>query len=145
MDYKQVKELINQTLQGKERGHEITPMEHQNMILSVLDYIQQTQVTAQSIFQGYANSETYPETPNNGRLCYMALCKNDSDSSEEITFTNFDGYDGNPISVTCTAGEIKIVLFLWNRVYFEKMERSSVYGLNGDFNIDFNNDFFVND
>ena len=141
MDYQEIKDLINSTLQGKEYGHEITPLEHQNMIMAVLDYVQQTNVVGQSILNGFAKESTFPATPDNANLVYLALCKGGTDT----TFHSFCDYKGNPITVSCPENVNKFVVLFWNKEYWEKIERSSeTEDLNGDFNSDFNNDFYNN-
>lgn len=120
MDYKEIKELINSTLQGKESGHEITPLEHQNMIMGVLEYAHSIEVTGQGILQGFADDSTVPSTPDDAKLCYISLCPKDSTT----IFSSFDGSDGQPISVTCDSDEVKFVVLLWNTKYWEKIEQS---------------------
>lgn len=120
MDYQEIKDLINSTLQGKESGHEITPLEHQNMIMAVLEYAHSVEVTGQSVLQGFATSSTVPATPDDAKLCYVALCPKDTTT----TFSAFDDSDGQPISVTCESNEVKFVVLLWNTEYWEKIEQS---------------------
>ena len=120
MDYQEIKDLINSTLQNKADGHEITPLEHQNMISAVLDYAHEIAITGQSILQGFADSSTVPETPDDAKLCYIALCP----AGQTTTFTAFDDYQGNPIAVTCTASQVKFAVLLWNTSYWEKIEQA---------------------
>ena len=120
MDYQEIKDLINSTLQGKESGHEITPLEHQNMIMAVLEYAHSVEVTGQSVLQGFATSSTMPATPDDAKLCYIALCPENTTT----TFSAFDGSDGQPISVTCESNEVKFAVLLWNTRYWEKIEQS---------------------
>lgn len=120
MDYQEIKDLIDFTLQGKESRHEITPLEHQNMIMAVLEYAHSVEVTGQSVLQGFATSSTVPATPDNAKLCYIALCP----KNITTTFSAFDGSDGQPISVTCASNEVKFVALLWNTKYWEKNEQS---------------------
>lgn len=120
MDYQEIKDLINSTLQGKESGHEITPLEHQNMIMAVLEYAHSVEVTGQGILQGFATSSTVPATPDDAKLCYIALCPKNTTT----TFSAFDGSDGQPISVTCASNEVKFAVLLWNTKYWEKIEQS---------------------
>lgn len=120
MDYQEIKDLINSTLQGKESGHEITPLEHQNMIMAVLEYAHSVEVTGQGVLQGFATSSTVPATPDDAKLCYIALCPKNTTT----TFSAFDGYDGQPISVTCVSNEVKFAVLLWNTKYWEKIEQS---------------------
>jgi len=120
MDYQEIKDLINSTLQGKESGHEITPLEHQNMIMAVLEYAHSVEVTGQSVLQGFATSSTVPATPDDAKLCYVALCPKNTTT----TFSAFDDSNGKPISVTCESNEVKFVVLLWNTEYWEKIEQS---------------------
>lgn len=136
MDYLKVRELINSTLQDKGIEHEITPYDHETMLVALLDYIHQVSVTGQSILNGYASEETFPATPDNGKLCYIACCKKDT------LFKYFDGVNHSPIQINVPTGIAVFVVLLWNGRCFEKQERSSdVEALYGDFNQDFNNDF----
>ena len=120
MDYQEIKDLINSTLQGKEYGHEITPLEHQNMIMAVLEYAHSVEVTGQSVLQGLATSSTVPATPDDTKLCYIALCPENTTT----IFYSFGGSDVQPISVTCESNEVKFVVLLWNTKYWEKIEQS---------------------
>lgn len=118
MNYQDIVNLIDFTLQGKVYGHEITPMEHQSMATAILDFAHSVEVTGQSILQGFANHDTMPSILDSSKLCYIALC-----SGALTTFTYFDGYDGHPITVTCSEDEIKFVVLLWNTKYWEKIEQ----------------------
>lgn len=120
MDYQEIKNLINSTLQGKEAGHQITPLEHQNMIMAVLDYAHEVEITGQSILAGFADSDTYPSMPDDAKLCYVALCK----TNFTTTFNNFLDADGHAIQVTCGANAVKFAVLLWNKAYWEKIEQS---------------------
>lgn len=120
MDYQEIKDLINSTLQGKESGHEITPLEHQNMIMAVLEYAHSVEITGQSVLQGFATSSTVPATPDDAKLCYIALCPENTTT----TFSAFDDSAGQPISVTCESNEVKFAVLLWNTKYWEKIEQS---------------------
>ena len=123
MDYQEIKDLINSTLHGKEVGHEITPYEHQLMISAVLDYAHEISVLGQNILNGFANPSTVPETPDDAKICYISFCP----PGQTTTFSAFDDYQGNPISVTCTAIQVKFVVLLWNTSYWEKIEQSLSY------------------
>ena len=120
MLYQEIKDLINSTLQGKHAGHEITPLEHQNILMAVLEYAHEIEIEGQSILEGLADVGTVPKTPENRKICYIALCASGTISY----FTSFDGYDGNPISVSCEPNEVKFVILLWNKEYWEKIEQS---------------------
>ena len=138
MDYQEIKNLIDSTLQGKEYGHEITPLEHQNMIMAVLEYAHQINVVGQSIVNGFAKNDTFPATPDNAKLAYIAACKSETNT----VFESFVDVNGNPITVSCPENVNKFVLLLWNIKYWEKLEQSPEMSvLNGDFNEDFNADF----
>ena len=117
MQYKDVLELINSTLHGRESGHEITPLEHQDMITAVLEYAHQTEVDGQSILQGFAYSNTVPVTPDDGKVCYISICP----SNQTTTFLSFSDENGTPISITCNENQAKFVVLLWNTSYWEKM------------------------
>lgn len=123
MDYQEIKDLINSTLQNKAEGHEITPLEHQNMIMAVLDYAHEVEVRGQSVLAGFAYADTVPATPDDAKLCYIALCGG-TGSGSTTTFAAFDGVDHNPISVTCAGNQVKFVVLLWNTRYWEKLEQA---------------------
>lgn len=120
MDYQEIKDLIDSTLQGKEIEHEITPLEHQNMIMAVLEYAHSLESIGQSVLQGFATSSTVPATPDDANLCYIALCPKNTTT----IFSAFDDSDGQPISVTCESNEVKFVVLLWNTKYWDKIEQS---------------------
>ena len=120
MEYQEIKDLINSTLQNRAEGHEITPLEHQNMIMAVLNYAHEVEIKGQSVLAGFADANTVPATPDDAKLCYIALCSRGTTT----TFTAFRGYDTNSISVTCGANEVKFAVLLWNTEYWEKIEQS---------------------
>lgn len=115
MDYNEVSELIDSTLVSREPGVEIEPQAHQDMAHAILDYAHQSQVTGQSVLQGFATSSTIPETPDNAKICYVSSC------NETTTYTNFLDATSNPIQVTCDSNEAKFVILLWNTAYWEVM------------------------
>ena len=118
MTYQEIVELINSTLVGRESGHEIQPIEHQNIANAVLEYAHQVEVTGQSILQGFATPSTVPVTLDDAKICYIAIC----DSNQTTTFPSFSDGNGNPISVTCAENVAKVVVLLWNTSYWEKLE-----------------------
>lgn len=120
MEYEDIKNLIDNTLSNKESGHEITPLEHQNILMAVLNYAHDVAVLGQSVLQGFADVNTAPETPDNAKLCYIALCP----SNAETVFNYFSDSNGDPITVTCTSNQVKFVVLLWNTAYWEKIEQS---------------------
>lgn len=120
MDYQEIKTLIDNTLNNKPDGHEITPLEHQSMLMAVLDYAHDVETTGQGILQGFANVNTVPATPDDAKICYISLCA----KGQTHTFNAFDGSDGNAIKVECGSNEVKFVVLLWNKSYWEKMEAS---------------------
>lgn len=120
MDYKDIKDLINSTLQGKNDGHEITPLEHQNMILAVLEYAHNIEIDGQSVLLGFADSYMVPEMPKDKMVCYISLCQ----SGTLTVFNSFVGQDGDSLFVECDSNEVKFVVFLWNKKYWEKIEQS---------------------
>ena len=63
MEYSEILRLIDSTLEGRNPGHEITPLEHQNMIMAVLEYAHEMEIRGQGILQGLAHESTVPITP----------------------------------------------------------------------------------
>lgn len=140
MDYQEIKDLINSTLQGKESGHEITPLEHQSMILEVLNYIRSRERLGKGNLIGFAFENTVPELSENA--CYVALCP----SGVETIFSNFLNSRGLETKVVCKDDEVKFVILLFNEDHWDKLEQSLDMQIteiveNGDFNQDYNNDF----
>lgn len=120
MQYQDIIELIDSTLNGRADGHEILPLEHQNIITAVLEYARQIETTGQSILQGFAYSNTVPATPDEGKLCYIAVCP----SNSTTTFASFPDADGVPLAVTCDTNTSKVAILMWNTEYWEKQEIS---------------------
>lgn len=120
MDYAEIKELIHGTLSGKAPDHEITPLEHETLLMNVLEYSRTMQMTGPSVLQGFADSSTNPDMPDNYKVCYIAMIE----PSSSVTFTNFKDAQGNSLSVTTSAGEIKWVTLLWNMSYWEIQAKS---------------------
>lgn len=118
MSYQDILTLINSTLVGRADGHEILPIEHQNILTEVLNYAHDLEAIGQSILQGFATANTVPVTPSNAKVCYIAICQPD----QTTTFLSFTDGDGNPITVTCNETTAKFVILLWNKAYWEKLE-----------------------
>lgn len=121
MDYKELQQLIHNTLSGKASSHEITPVEHENLLMNVLDYARTMQVTGPSVLRGFAFPDTYPDMPDNYKVCYIAMISA-ADTDREVTFNHFLDDNGNAITVECLAGTVKYVTLLWNMEYWEVME-----------------------
>lgn len=142
MNYQDVKQIINSTLQGREKGHMITPLEHQSMIMAVLEYLRFIRKSVHSILQGFASIDINPVL-NGKKISYVTLCP----SNTIITFKYLLGENGLPIQVICYQNEIKFVILFFNGKFWEKAELNLGFGepiiTLGDFNFDFNSDFKI--
>jgi len=118
--YDQVVAIINETLTGREDGHEILPEEHESMARAILDYARSTQTSGSCPLMGFADTKTVPQVTNAMRCFYVSLVGN----NQTMTFSNFRDNLGNSIEVDTDEFEIKIVILMWNTSYWEAMETS---------------------
>ena len=120
MDYQEIHDLMHNTLSGREPGHEIEPLEHETMLTEVLDYAHNMNILGPSVLRGFATASTNPDMPDNYMVCYITMIG----PSQNVTFQNFADDNGDAISVSTTASQVKYVCLLWNKEYWEKMECS---------------------
>lgn len=115
MGYEEIKELISNTLANRPEGTEITPEAHQELEMQLLEYIRSIELTCNAPFIDVAISTTDPVQPDDARVCYIAPVYPD----QEITFTNFHGQNGSPITVQGAPTSTGVVLLIWNTSYWE--------------------------
>jgi hypothetical protein len=118
VNYTDLVKQIQETLVGRPEGHEILPAEHQQIAMQIADYIRQVELSTTSTLTGFAEANTYPIQPSAARVCYIGSVPN----STTVTFTNFIGSDGNPISITTASNQSYLVVLLWNTQYWEHAE-----------------------
>lgn len=118
VNYTDLIKQIRKTLVGRPEGHEILPSEHQQIAMQIADYIRQVELSTTSTLTGFAEANTYPIQPSAARVCYIGSVPN----STTVTFTNFIGSDGNPISITTASNQSYLVVLLWNTQYWEHAE-----------------------
>lgn len=118
VNYTDLIKQIQETLVGRPEGHEILPSEHQQIAMQIADYIRQVELSTTSTLTGFAEANTYPIQPSAARVCYIGSVPN----STTVTFTNFIGSDGNPISITTESNQSFLVVLLWNTQYWEHAE-----------------------
>ena len=63
-NYDAIKKLIQDTLANKPLGHEITPEEHQNLELALLEYAKNLELIQVSTLIGFADANTVPVQPD---------------------------------------------------------------------------------
>ena len=112
--YEDTRQKIISTLMGRPNGTEIQPENHQDYALNMLDYIRSLELIATSTLIGVAESNTTPVQPNTSRVCYIAGVA----QNQTVTFENFIGESGNPISVTTEDMEGVFVILMWNTQYW---------------------------
>ena len=112
--YEDTRQKIISTLMGRPVGTEIQPENHQDYALNMLDYIRSLELIATSTLIGVAESNTTPVQPNASRVCYIAGVA----QNQTVTFENFIGENGNPISVTTGDMEGVFVILMWNTQYW---------------------------
>ena len=116
--YNDTRDLIISALMGRPAGTEIQPENHQAYALNMLDYIRSVELVSTSTLIGIAEENTVPVQPNDSQVCYIAGMS----PNQTLTFVNFSGQDGNPISITTGSGEGKFILLLWNTEYWTVSE-----------------------
>jgi len=119
--YEDTRQKIISTLMGRPVGTEIQPENHQDYALNMLDYIRSLELIATSTLIGVAESNTTPVQPDSSRVCYIAGVA----QNQTVTFENFIGQDGNPISVTTGDMEGVFIILIWNTQYWSAQSFST--------------------
>lgn len=107
--------MIISVLTGRPVGTEIQPEDQEAYELNMLEYIKSIELIGTSTLIGVAVAGTVPVQPSSTKVCYIAGMS----PSETLTFANFLGQNGSPLSVTTAAGEGKFIVLLWNTQYWE--------------------------
>ena len=119
--YSDTRQLIIDTLMGRPAGTEIQPEDHQRFALQITDYVRSVELVAGNATPiGFANADTVPVQPDNGQAVYLSSVS----GAQTVTFSNFIGQNGSPISVTSTENVIKFVTLLWNGQYWSSQVTS---------------------
>lgn len=119
--YADTRQMIIDTLMGRMAGTEIQPEDHQKFALQITDYVRSVELVAGNATPiGFADADTVPVQPDNGQAVYLSSVG----GAQTVTFSNFIGQNGNPISVTSTANVIKLVTLLWNGQYWSSQVTS---------------------
>ena len=113
--YNDTRDLIISALMGRPAGTEIQPENHQAYALNMLDYIRSLELVSTSTLIGIAESNTVPVQPNASRVCYIAGVA----QNQTVTFNNFRGQNGNPITITTGDMEGLFVILMWNMQYWD--------------------------
>lgn len=111
------KKIINSLLQ-RPNGTQITPENHQDFALNLLEYIRSVELISASTLIGIAEPETIPVQSNKANASYIAGVA----QQRTVVFENFSGEDGNPITISTGEMEAKLVILTWNKQYWEKQE-----------------------
>ena len=119
--YNDTREKILNTLLQRKNGTQIIPENHQDFALNLLEYIRSVELISASTLIGVAHPDTVPVQPDSSNVAYIAGVAQDKIE----VFKNFPDSDGNPIQVTTSETEGKLVILTWNRQYWEKQELST--------------------
>lgn len=109
-NYEYIQNLIKNTLANKPAGHEITPEEHQNIELALLEYAKDLELLQVGTLIGFADANTVPVQPNGTNAAYLNTMPN----STTITFHNFRDINGKQISVTTDNEYAALNILFWN-------------------------------
>ena len=112
--YNDTKAMIISTLMGRPAGTEIQPENQQAYELNMLDYIRSLELISSSPIIGIADETTTPVQPDNARVSYIAGVA----QNRTVTFQNFIGENGQPLSITTGDMEAYLVILLWNAQYW---------------------------
>jgi hypothetical protein len=112
--YNDTKAMIISTLMGRPAGTEIQPENQQAYELNMLDYIRSLELISSSSIIGVADESTTPVQPDNARVSYIAGVA----QNRTVTFQNFIGQNGQPLSITTSDMEAYLVILLWNAQYW---------------------------
>lgn len=119
--YDDTRKKILNTLLQRPNGTQITPENHQDFALNLLEYIRSVELISASTLIGVAYTDTVPVQSNQANAAYIAGVAQQSFA----VFKNFPNKDGNPITVVTGEMEAKLVILTWNRQYWEKQEVSA--------------------
>lgn len=112
--YNDTKQMIISTLMGRPAGTEIQPENQQAYELNMLDYIRSLELISSSPIIGVAEETTTPVQPDNARVSYIAGVA----QNRTVTFQNFIGENGQPLSITTGDMESYLIILLWNAQYW---------------------------
>lgn len=113
--YDSIKDDITNSLMGRPSGTEIQPENHQNFALELLEYTRSVELISASPLQGFADVDTVPLTPDTSFVSYLGGVG----TGETKTYANFIGIDGQPITASSENGQSFILVFFWNKQYWE--------------------------
>lgn len=109
-NYEYIQNLIKNTLANKPIGHEITPEEHQNIELALLEYAKNLELLQVGTLIGFADANTVPVQPNGTNAAYLNTMTN----STTTVFHNFRDINGKQISVTTDNEHAALNILFWN-------------------------------
>ena len=109
-NYEYIQKLIKDTLANKPIGHEITPEEHQNIELALLEFAKNLELIQVGTLIGFANANTVPVQPNGTNAAYLNTMTN----STTVVFNNFRDVNGRQISVTTDSEHVAFNVLFWN-------------------------------
>lgn len=115
MGYSDVKHKIIQTLTGRTSEQKILPSEHQMFALAMLEYIHSVELITGSTLIGTADKDTVPVQSAYAKCTYISAVA----YGQSVTFNNFVGEDGEPITYTADRKQSYLLLLLWNKSYWE--------------------------
>jgi hypothetical protein len=121
MGYEDTKQKILNTLMQRPDGEEIQPLNHQDFALSLLEYIRSVELFSTSVPIAIANEDTVPLQPNDSSVVYISAIS----EQKNVVFKNFLDKDGNAIIIRTDKSESKLVMFVWNKQYWDKQEISA--------------------
>lgn len=102
--------LIIRALMGRTPGTEIQPTLHQEMALSMLNYVRSLELVANAPFIGIANEGTQPVQPDDSRACYISAVPPETDR----TYINFHRDNGDAIRIVTGEMQSVLVIFVWD-------------------------------
>jgi hypothetical protein len=118
MGYYDTKQKIVNSLLGRPDGTQIQPDNHQDFALSLLEYIRSVELISGSTLIGIADVTTVPVQSDNANECYVSACP----VGAVLTYENFHGQDGNPITYSADQNSGALLLLLWNKQYWELVD-----------------------
>ena len=119
--YDDTRRKILETLLQRPVGTEIQPENHQDFALSLLDYIRSVELISGSTLIGVAYQDTVPVQSDDANEAYIAGVAQE----RTVVFQNFRDVNGDPLTVTTEEMEAKLVILIWNRQYWSKLEISA--------------------
>ena len=112
--YDNTHQQIMDALVDRVVGTEIQPEAHQQFALALLEYIRSVELISASTLIGQCTPATIPVQPDDANVAYVGAAP----QAATTIWTNFHGYDGQPLTTITTSTSVALCVFTWNKQYW---------------------------